>query len=43
MEDILNNYPTSIKQYEKVRIIGKGAFGFVNNNNPGMGSKSNGR
>ena len=29
MEEELNLFPKNIKDYEKLRIIGKGAFGYV--------------
>ena len=29
MDDDKSTYPSNIKMYEKLRIIGKGAFGYV--------------
>jgi hypothetical protein len=37
MEEEISNYPSNIKLYEKLRVIGKGAFGYVIIINKGMG------
>jgi hypothetical protein len=36
-------YPDNIKNYEKLRIIGKGAFGYVKVIKKGLGSSGNNR
>jgi hypothetical protein len=41
MDDDQSTYPTNIKMYEKLRIIGKGAFGYVIHTKQGLGSKDN--